>query len=153
MGAGEWDALAECIEAWDLDGVLRLVEPLSDADRRQLSKHVVAAVRDRGRNNGALALAEFGICPLSRVRRQLPEFDDRYPRLLRARARPWRQGFVDRAASNTVNQWAANNLLWETTYALVREGLVDRPDGSWYVAAGCMETSAWRDDPDWLEND
>lgn len=152
MGAGDWEALSSCIEAGDLDGVLGVVEALSEADRKQLSKRVLAAVRDR-RHNPALALAEFGVCPLSRVRRHMLAFDERYARLLRARDRTWRQGFVDRASSNTVNQWARTDLLWETTYGLVRAQLVDRPASGWYVAAGCLEASAWQDDPDWLEHD
>ncbi len=156
-----WGELSECIDAGDLDGVMRLVEPLTAVERKQLSTSVAAAVSEQRKSHShcacrvcdALALAEFAVCPPSKVRRSFRIFDHRYAGLLIARERPWRQAIVDRATANSVNQWARQNLLWQTAYELVRGRLIDRPKSSWYVATGCLAANIWRDDSDWLEHD
>ena len=157
MGESTWRALSDSINDGDLDGVLGLVEPLSEVERKQLSKPVAAAVRDHRDAIMvhsfcpvcyALALAEFAVCPASKVRRRLIRFDERYARLLRARDRAWRQTIIDRVTGRVVS-WA----FWQTTHELVREGLVARPTGSWYVASGALAIEIWEGDPDWLEHD
>jgi hypothetical protein len=139
--------------AGDGDGVVAVLRTMEESERRAAAQAILSA-RDPWNPEpvkDALALAEFGVLPPSKIRRltRLPvrwhasTDDPRFEDILRLRPRRWREQLLRRA------NWSLG-LPWPAAYRLVRDGLADAPDTPWYYAASVRHVDEWRDDADWL---
>jgi hypothetical protein len=168
-----WQPLAKRIARGDVAGVVALLEVLDEPARKRLSTQAKRAAKEAGwgrsaRDEAARA-AQFGTggavaavrqwwIPVDRDSSALRE------RLVRCRPRAWRQEWAQRTCSRA-DGWAWND--WKLVRAMVKEGLLDRPEADGYVTGAVTALPDWsrpepirrplakilRDDPAWLEHE